>query len=48
MHESWSDVMRLPWDEIVRCVYEGQEIEADDGAGAQIKALTALTTALMG
>lgn len=41
-------MLRLPWDEIVRCVNEGQEIEADDGAGAQIRALSALTAALMG
>lgn len=38
----------MPWDEIVRSVFEGQEIEAEDGLGAQIKALSALTAAMMG
>jgi hypothetical protein len=38
----------MPWDEIVRGVWEGQEIEAEDGLGAQIRALSALTAAMMG
>jgi hypothetical protein len=48
MAEPWSSVLRMPWDEIVANVYEGQSIEADDGAGAQIKALDALAAALTG
>jgi len=37
----------MPWDEIVRTVHEGQEIEADDGAGAQIRLLNDLIAKMM-
>lgn len=37
----------MPWDEIIRAVHEGQEIEAEDGAGAQIRLLNALMAKMM-
>ncbi len=37
----------MPWDEIVRTVHEGQEIEADYGAGAQIRLLSDLLAKMM-
>jgi hypothetical protein len=36
----------MPWDEIVLAVHEGQEIEAQDGAGAQIELLSAVLARL--
>lgn len=38
----------MPWTEIVISVFEGQEIEDADGAGAQIRALDALAALIGG
>lgn len=37
----------MPLDEVIRNVFEGQEIEAEDGAGAQIRVLNELMAKLM-
>lgn len=42
MNEPWSRVLRLPFDEVVACVFEGQRIEDEDGAGATVRAIEAL------
>lgn len=41
-------MLRLPLDETILAVFEGQEIEDDGGAGATIRALAALTSAMKG
>lgn len=48
MNEPWTRVLRLPLDEVISCVFEGQEIEAEDGAGANIRALSALLAKMGG
>lgn len=48
MQEPFSRVLRMPFDEIVRCVFEGQEDEAEGAGGETIRALEALTAAMMG
>lgn len=47
MNEPWSRVLRMPLDEVIRNVFEGQQIEDDDGAGAQIRLLHELMAKLM-
>jgi hypothetical protein len=47
MNEPWSRVLRMPLDEVIRNVFEGQEIEAEDGAGAQIRLLSELMARIM-
>ncbi|MCC3246125.1 hypothetical protein LG047_12475 [Methylocystis sp. WRRC1] len=41
-------MLRLPLGEVILGVFEGQEIEAEEGAGAQIRALDALVQSLTG
>ena len=48
LNEPWTRVLTLPWGEILRCVYEGQRIEGEDGAGAQVRALATLTALIRG
>lgn len=47
MNEPWSRVLRMPLDEVIRNVFEGQQIEDEDGAGAQIRLLNELMTKMM-
>lgn len=48
MNETYRDVLTFPWPEVLRVVKAGQDIEEDDGAGAQIGLLRDLIARLGG
>ena len=39
LNERFSDVLTMPWDEMLLAVADAQEIEAEDGVGAILKML---------
>jgi hypothetical protein len=47
-NERYRDILTFPWPEVMRIVKAGQDIEEDDGAGAQIGLLRDLIARLGG
>jgi hypothetical protein len=41
LNEPWRNVLAMPWDEVIRAVAAGQDIEDEGGAGAQNRLLSA-------